>query len=103
MSEFIWPTNSRAGGVFDTTLRFQTASAASNNPARRPMRGSGLGGVAVLASAAVVGTACGAAAPDDVVDAEHAIKTNNPATSESAARRVVNLPTNVDDLITFLC
>jgi hypothetical protein len=28
----------------DSTRRFQTASAASCNPARKPMRGSGLGG-----------------------------------------------------------
>jgi hypothetical protein len=67
------------------------------------MRGSGLGGVAVLAGAAVVGTVCGAAAPDDVVEAEHAVKTTIPPTKESAAIRELNLPTNVDDLMTFLC
>src|SRR5262245_16167430 len=36
------------GGVFDTTFRFHTASAAFIQPARRPMRGSGVGGVRLM-------------------------------------------------------
>src|SRR6476661_3575314 len=44
-SELVSPTNSFGGGVCDSTLRFQVASAASNWPALSPMRGSGLGGV----------------------------------------------------------
>src|SRR6476620_808013 len=45
-SALVWPRNSRGGGVCDSTLRFQVASPASNNPAFSPTRGSGFGGVA---------------------------------------------------------
>ncbi|OLC07467.1 MAG: hypothetical protein AUH41_10400 [Gemmatimonadetes bacterium 13_1_40CM_66_11] len=37
-------TNESEGGVVDTRLRFQAAWAASNQPARSPMRGSGFPG-----------------------------------------------------------
>jgi len=39
------PTNSSGGGVVDTILIFHAASSALKRPARRPTRGSGLGGV----------------------------------------------------------
>src|SRR5260370_4499536 len=42
-SELVTPTNFSAGGVFETTRRFQDASPASMSPARRPTRGSGVG------------------------------------------------------------
>src|ERR1051326_7162121 len=42
-SELVLPRNFPDGGVLDTTRRFQVASPASINPARRPIRGSGLG------------------------------------------------------------
>ncbi len=42
-SELVTPANFPGGGVFDTTRRFQVASAAFISPARRPTRGSGLG------------------------------------------------------------
>jgi hypothetical protein len=42
-SEFVAPRNFADGCVFDTTLMFQVASAASIKPARRPTRGSGVG------------------------------------------------------------
>src|SRR5688500_8014146 len=43
--------NFSEGGVFDTTSRFQIASPASIHPARSPMRGSGVGGVADILGA----------------------------------------------------
>src|ERR1043166_1295343 len=46
-SELVLPTNFSAGRVSETTRRFQEASAASHNPARRPTRGSGLGATVV--------------------------------------------------------
>ena len=39
------PTNSSGGGVAEITFIFQAASSASKRPARKPTRGSGLGGV----------------------------------------------------------
>jgi hypothetical protein len=53
MSEFMYRVSpglagfimDSAGREFETSRRFQAASAASHHPARRPMRGSGLGGV----------------------------------------------------------
>src|SRR5512146_1661142 len=44
-SEFVTPTNPSGGGVCDTSLRFQIASAASWSPALSPTRGSGDGAV----------------------------------------------------------
>jgi hypothetical protein len=42
-SEFVIPVNFSDGCVVDTKRRFQAAVAASNFPARRPTRGSGIG------------------------------------------------------------
>jgi hypothetical protein len=62
---------------------FQDASAAFVRPARRPTRGSGLGGcVDIDARAAPDGA--GAAAPDDADDDEHAAKTSAPIRSDAA-------------------
>src|SRR4030088_1291565 len=43
--------NCSDGGVFDSKRRFHDASAASNHPARSPMRGSGLGAVVDMLAA----------------------------------------------------
>src|SRR5215510_4652550 len=43
-SEFVAPRNFSDGCVFDTTRRFQVASAAFIRPAPKPTRGSGDGG-----------------------------------------------------------
>src|SRR5205809_5285160 len=42
-SELVWPRNWVDGFVSESTRRFHTASAASNIPALRPTRGSGIG------------------------------------------------------------
>ncbi|PYO88969.1 MAG: hypothetical protein DMD66_06355 [Gemmatimonadetes bacterium] len=44
---FVLLRNESEGGVVDTRFRFQAAWAASNQPARSPMRGSGFPGDAV--------------------------------------------------------
>src|SRR6267378_2639231 len=45
-SEFVEPTNFSAAGVFEIRRRFQDACPASFSPARKPTRGSGVGGTA---------------------------------------------------------
>src|SRR5207244_11658620 len=42
-SELVWPRNWVDAFVSESTRRFHTASAASNIPALRPTRGSGIG------------------------------------------------------------
>ena len=42
------------GGVCDSRVRFHIASSASNNPARSPTRGSGVGGPNISASAPAI-------------------------------------------------
>src|SRR5688572_6966782 len=52
-SELVTPTNFAEGGVVETRRRFQAATPASNLPARRPTRGSGLGGATAMLGAGV--------------------------------------------------
>src|SRR3954453_9377945 len=60
--------NFSEGGVFETRCMFQAATPASNQPARRPTRGSGLGAETDMSGAAD-------APPDDIppLDAHAAI------------------------------
>src|SRR5688500_18480932 len=71
-SEFVTPTNFSDGGVVETLRMFHAASAASMRPARRPMRGSGLGGSADIVAGA---------APASAVDVDEEAQ----AAAESAA------------------
>src|SRR5437763_8398874 len=48
-SELVLPTNLPCSGDVDSNRRFQAASPASYSPARKPTRGSGLGGAAFMA------------------------------------------------------
>jgi hypothetical protein len=63
---------------------FQDASAASVRPARRPTRGSGLGG---LTDALPAGDGVD---PDEEVPDEHAENPNSPSTSSAALRRAIH-------------
>src|SRR5262245_46857068 len=60
-SELVLPRNFSDGLVFDTMRMFQSASAASHIPARRPTRGSGLG-----AAADALATGAGEPPPEEV-------------------------------------
>ena len=72
-------------GVFETTLRFQTASAALLRPALRPTRGSGDG--------APVEAAFGEAPPDGCeLEGAHAARARSPAASAMDERRCGTMP-----------
>jgi len=71
-SELVIPTNGFDGGVLESTRRFHTASPASISPARRPTRGSGLGGEVDRS------TGDGAPACVEEVEWAHADATNSP-------------------------
>ena len=89
-SEFVTPVNSSAGGLFDSSRRFHCVSAARSTiirfvvsfghfavePARRPTRGSGLGGDIDM-SAAGDGDD-----DDDDDDMAQASANNRPAASD---------------------
>lgn len=63
------------GGVFETTSRFQIASPGLYQPARRPMRGSGLGGEVDMSMAGD--------AADPAVECDEAHPANNKAAKVS--------------------
>src|ERR1051325_9137093 len=67
-SELVLPRNFPDGGVLESTRRFQVASPASINPARRPIRGSGLGAPDVEWPVPLLALTCwvGAGAPAPV-------------------------------------
>src|SRR5690606_21156829 len=75
-SELVEPTKPSAGGVFETTRRFQVASSASYSPARRPTRGSGDG----AATDAAAGAGC--PTPEDIGE-PHAARASRPAAASS--------------------
>src|SRR5207249_536037 len=74
------PANCSGGGVFETTRRFQDASAAFMRPARRPTRGSGLGATVDMF-----------APPEDA----HAPSEHNPMATTSDRRAEARLTANV--------
>jgi hypothetical protein len=75
----VLPKNFPVGGVFESTRRFQVASAASIKPARRPTRGSGLGAVADMLPAG------DGAPPGAEVERVHAASDSSPTASDSDA------------------
>src|SRR5262249_769138 len=77
-SELVIPVNFSDGGVFESTCRFQAASPASNFPARRPTRGSGLGAVVDMSPVGV-----GALAPETTAERAHAPAESSPMTNDS--------------------
>ncbi|MEO8199796.1 MAG: hypothetical protein ABI679_04670, partial [Gemmatimonadota bacterium] len=79
-SELVTPMNFSDGCVFETTRRFQDASAAFINPARRPTRGSGLGGVVDMLPAPADGVAM-LLLPADEDDEAHPAIDNAPRAS----------------------
>src|SRR5688500_6468973 len=83
--------NDADGRVLDTSVMFQRASPASNQPAFSPTRGSGLGGAADMRDA--LGTFPVPAAGIGMVsldgDGAHAAADSTPAASESGTRRAV--------------
>src|SRR5471030_1129266 len=64
-SELVTPRNFSDGCVLDTSVMFHAASPASNLPALRPTRGSGLG---APADASIDGVMPADAMPEDDVD-----------------------------------
>src|SRR5689334_12756416 len=72
------------GCVFESSVRFQAASRAPNQPALSPTRGSGRGAVVDMSTAGAGTPAC--VAPDDDEDM-HAAKQHNPLAAMSDAWR----------------
>jgi hypothetical protein len=73
--------NGSGDGVFDNSVMFQSACPASVIPARRPTRGSGVGGPAGVTGAGVVGSGA------DV----HALSASTPAASKQVGSLFLNL------------
>src|SRR5262245_46361796 len=80
-SEFVAPMNFGGGDVFESTRRFHDASPAVLNPARRPTRGSGLGGD-IERFPVCAGLAVGVGVVDVEVDVDdaHAASVSNDTT-----------------------
>src|SRR5579859_5225826 len=66
------------GRVSESTRRFHDASPASQRPALRPTRGSGLGALVDMSP-----TGAGPPPPEDAVDGAHAAADSNPSASSS--------------------
>src|SRR4051794_32191733 len=73
-SELVFPLNCSEGWLRESTRMFQTASPASNRPARSPTRGSG------------VGAPCADSAADDSPSASERVSTRAAAAFTPGAR-----------------
>src|SRR5580658_6226315 len=77
------------GGVFETTWRFQIASPASNQPALRPTRGSGLGAVIDMSPE---GDGAAPGAEDDPPCAQAAVVSTTSAAVSEVCGAVMHRP-----------
>jgi hypothetical protein len=78
--------NCSEGRVFETKFMFHSAWPASQTPALRPMRGSGLGGVIDISA-----FGDGEVSPGDAIEWAHAVTATTPAVTSIGSQEGVGL------------